>query len=1238
MSYDDSWGEAFEYDSITKKPIDEQIQATFAYVQTHEDILRRIHDANTSSLENFGEHSMRKPIQFFNDTMERVLPQDLIPAQMNDEFRKIIIILTFLSEEISQLCEVAQSRFYRPLAMFGQIPMEGEGITETVDIEEPGIKETMIGKFLPLLQDLSNFIERCNNVVKNFLQQLAALTNPTSSTCRASFINSHIISSYTKLAELLSVLIIIDTIIQQNHSLSSSWDSFKSMIAFARNDSESFGTNTDSISEYEALVISIEQKVMSQNIFLNCIEQDFEEATDLNDQVITFQIRNNNTFLDSHLIFSAKIILDNCLPLIGTNNETNERLIVTGCLGIYALYRRLLPANRPPDAKLHRIIWSVQKILPVVIFSDSTVFKVGQFLTTYANFEMKKLDPPNPDAFINQFLTTNTQALSRKTQSLIAQAKAWMVLAESRIMPFLIHESSDNLPKLLDLYWSIISKGLTLANRCNFLCQWTLLVHTDLQIPMSRSDLNDVTSLLETLKAMELTFVRKDQIISQFSSHMIHYLQEKINNITQPIRMKLETSNKLDQSQANCLGLLLTLEHLIKGTEIYSPLRQGLLSLIVDLLTSNQSITRQFRDLSSSLSFAVKNIILISNYNKCLLTSFNTSYMYHHIDLISPFLASIYNNPVECNRLQYYYRVFEDGIYLCNAVNHYDVTPFCFNYRTILVNLLKQEIIQPLCRDIENDLRLHIHTKHLDHMAVINPKTENLKPLRYFLSLSNIHILGLIINIKHEVSHYLDMNFYNLTTVALHDWRTYADMRSLALEKYNLKLMDNFLPMGSLDQGLDVLQIMRNIHIFVSRFNYNMNMQEFIEFRPDKASKHLNTIKIQSIAASIRQHGLGVLNTTVNFTYQFLTSKFHIFSQFLFDDYIRAHLSREHRWYKKNKNNEDVNNRYPYDRALKFVKDIRKLGVNEQGKSFLDQFRILITEIGNALGYVRMVRSASMYYCSEAIKYLPEVDDLISFAQYAGDGKKKKAPEEKKEGEEEKKEAEEENEDVEGANLSEGTIRAAKNLDDVINTIVKNFGEGSDYFKILVKVFQSVLLNNEHDHLKYFYLIVPSLCISWIDASLLAKDSMLKSGRTLAREMYFTDDGFAMGVAYCLAILKQTKRNEALHWDETMSDKLKVDLKNLQEQQSKRAIKDAEIAKKKEEAEAAQRKKSSFFSFGRRQENKEEKEEEDYEDQEEIHSLQLTSKKLEATRRETEQLLYSMSGAEIFFKRTDNDT
>lgn len=458
-----------------------------------------------------------------------------------------------------------------------------------------------------------------------------------------------------------------------------------------------------------------------------------------------------------------------------------------------------------------------------------------------------------------------------------------------------------------------------------------------------------------------------------------------------------------------------------------------------------------------------------------------------------------------------------------------------------------------VCSELENDLRLHIHTKTLSHLQNENPRTDNLRPLRPFLDMAPLKFLGIVLDVKATVSHYLDHVFYSLTTLALHDWRTYSDMKALAADKFGLVLLDSFLPMGSLDQGLDVLQIMRNINVFVSRFTYNLNMQQFIEYRPDKASKHINTINIQSIAASIRQHGLGVLNTTVNFTYQFLSQKFHIFSQFLYDDYIRAHLSREHRWFKKHKHDPDVNNMYPYERGLKFVREIRKLGVNDQGKSFLDQFRILVTEIGNALGYVRMVRSASMYYCSEAVKFLPELDDIPKFEHHAGAGVPVAAP------------PAEEGADASappsgfepetGAGFSEETVRSAKMLDDVIDTLVKNFGEGSDYFKVLVNVFQSVLLTEEHEHLRTFFMIVPSMCLSWIDASLQAKDTMYKATRgNTVREMYFTDDGFAMGIAYCLAILKQTRKFESIYWFDSVRAKHKADFADLEKSQKARCV------------------------------------------------------------------------------------
>lgn len=216
---------------------------------------------------------------------------------------------------------------------------------------------------------------------------------------------------------------------------------------------------------------------------------------------------------------------------------------------------------------------------------------------------------------------------------------------------------------------------------------------------------------------------------------------------------------------------------------------------------------------------------------------------------------------------------------------------------------------------------------------------------------------------------------------------------------------------------------------------------------------------------------------------------------------------------------------YPYEHARKFAKDIRKLGVSADGKSFLDKFRELITEIGNALGYVRMVRLAGMSYSAAAIKFVPELDAVVSFEQCAGEGPVTELgnSQRKRQGEGENAQAaggdssgggESEGEgkggdrtvqsgaggdefgeevQVDGANLSPDSVRAAKNLDRVLASLSGNFAEGVDYLQILVNVFRETLHNKAgHAHLKNFYMIVPALCLNFCENSRIAKDRLEK--------------------------------------------------------------------------------------------------------------------------------------------------
>ncbi len=98
------------------------------------------------------------------------------------------------------------------------------------------------------------------------------------------------------------------------------------------------------------------------------------------------------------------------------------------------------------------------------------------------------------------------------------------------------------------------------------------------------------------------------------------------------------------------------------------------------------------------------------------------------------------------------------------------------------------------------------------------------------------------------------------------------------------------------------------------------------------------------------------------------------------------------RFFKENR--ASLDSKYPYERADLLAKEIKRLGEFEDGKTFLDKFRSLVTTTGNALGFVRLLRSASINYCSKHIEFLPfsttfvdpiyqSEEQQISYEEYA---------------------------------------------------------------------------------------------------------------------------------------------------------------------------------------------------------------------------------------------------------------
>lgn len=132
------------------------------------------------------------------------------------------------------------------------------------------------------------------------------------------------------------------------------------------------------------------------------------------------------------------------------------------------------------------------------------------------------------------------------------------------------------------------------------------------------------------------------------------------------------------------------------------------------------------------------------------------------------------------------------------------------------------------------------------------------------------------------------------------------------------------------------------------------------------------------------------------------------------------------------------------------------------------------------MGYIRMIRSGGLHCCSNAICFIPDLDDIVNFEELCKE-----------------------------ENLSKSCIEAAQTLDQIIQNLIRNFAEGTEYFKLLVDVFSPVFRDKKNIHLRNFYVIVPALTINFVEYSTTCKEKLSKKNKIGAA---FTDDGFAMGI------------------------------------------------------------------------------------------------------------------------------
>ena len=118
---------------------------------------------------------------------------------------------------------------------------------------------------------------------------------------------------------------------------------------------------------------------------------------------------------------------------------------------------------------------------------------------------------------------------------------------------------------------------------------------------------------------------------------------------------------------------------------------------------------------------------------------------------------------------------------------------------------------------------------------------------------------------------------------------------------------------------------------------------------------------------NIRKHGVGILGNVMNQLYKYVRRQITNFcKRFLLDEQIKNLLQREAKLFNRDK--DKLNGQYPYNRALELSRGLKSL---VDDTNYLHLIRERITQIGNTLGYVRMIKNASLKDNQNLLKFIP---------------------------------------------------------------------------------------------------------------------------------------------------------------------------------------------------------------------------------------------------------------------------
>ena len=620
MDSDEEWQNYNVEAEEIYSPVDDHATLVSTFVTEHRLQLKEIEKAIATDIRQPGNHGA-EPICLHLQPHEKIELLDLVQTG-NDDFDKIVTVLAHVCDEIEQLKMEAQEELYPGIAVFGDSP-SGKDEDDSTRFRN-GKGEKYMGTALKFFQRVSNFAERCNELVVNLVQQLAAVWQQNFTT---NFINVRLLQVVQSISDVLLILITLDSVIKENEAIGKCWAYYYKMMEIVRTDREEYTVSDVQLKKMNRMLHHLKEVVFAGKMLDDCIEQDFED-TEGSMNTLVPNVRNNQVFR-RRFLSCFESLLNRKLGMIGLSRELFERREIVGLYGTFALLHKLAPPGSKIDEKMFNTMWSMQKRIPAVTLYGKAIWYPGDFLMYHFTVGQVRGLNPKPaeiDRWRREYLSNQKANFSQTVHLLHMEVAKWMIETES-LVETALPKNERLSPDLLRRQSRALHRGIVIANSVNTEVTTLINMHLSMNVGMSKKLFRDILTCFEIIKGVEAFYKRKEPVYAELLPQIAKVYQEDLAGIIQPMLTTLQARRGTAQEREKMKDLISACDlavRLIRGCESLSATRAIVIELCANVITSE----KLKKDDVERLYYILWQLKAHCDYQYKLRLACSTSYLY----------------------------------------------------------------------------------------------------------------------------------------------------------------------------------------------------------------------------------------------------------------------------------------------------------------------------------------------------------------------------------------------------------------------------------------------------------------------------------------------------------------------------------------------------------------------------------------------------------------------------------